>query len=207
MRPLPLRKQMKRTDTRILAAATVCLALLTIAVTPAAHAQCGPSLTPRAVAWNLTPALAAPKLAPAPAPKAEPEAKANPQANQPSIAGLWMTTFLAGGQIVDQGFDVWHSDGTELLNDNPPPASGNVCVGVWVQTDRNSYRLYHPSWTFDAKGNVNGTAIIRETVSVDAATGDTFKGTFTVDYYDLAGNHLTTQSVSGQLTGQRIVVD
>jgi hypothetical protein len=198
---------MKRIEPRIRAAATVCFALLTALAIPAVHAQCGPSLTPRSVAWNLTPALGAPKLAPAPTAKVEPESKASPRANQASIVGLWMTTFLVGGQIGDQGFDVWHADGTELLNDNPPPASGNVCVGVWVQTDRNSYRLYHPSWTFDAKGNVNGTAIIREAVSVDAATGDTFKGTFTVDYYDLAGNHLTGQSVSGQLTGQRIIVD
>jgi len=76
-----------------------------------------------------------------------------------------------------------------------------------VQTNRNSYRLHRPSWTSDAKGNVYGTAIIRETVSVDAATGDTFKGTFTVNYYDLAGSYLTSQSISGQLTGQRIVVD
>jgi hypothetical protein len=67
--------------------------------------------------------------------------------------------------------------------------------------------LHHPSRTSDAKGNVNGTAIIRETVSVDPATGDTFKGTFNVDYYDLAGNHLTGRSISGQLTGQRIIAD
>jgi hypothetical protein len=196
---------MKKSQTPIRAAATVCFALLTSVGIPAAHAQCGPSATPRAIAWNLAPALAFAK--PAPAAKAEPESEARAKTDQPSIAGLWMISFLSGGQVVDQGFDVWHADGTELLNDNPPPASGNVCVGVWVQTDRNSYRLYHPSWTFDAKGNVNGTAIIREIVAVDATTGDTFKGTFTVEVYDLAGNHLTSQSVAGQLTGQRIIVD
>jgi hypothetical protein len=196
---------MKRLDIRIRAAATVCIALFTTVGVQSAHAQCGPSLTPRPIAWNLAPALSAPKLSPAARPN--PEAQLGNQANQPSIVGLWTISFLVGGQVADQGFDVWHADGTELLNDNPPPASGNVCVGVWIQTDRNSYRLFHPSWTFDAKGNVNGTAIIRETVTVDAATGDTFKGAFSVDIYDLAGNHLTSQSVSGQLTGQRITVD
>jgi hypothetical protein len=42
---------------------------------------------------------------------------------------------------------------------------------------------------------------------VEAATGDTFKGTFSVDYYDLAGIHLTGQSISGRLTDQRIILD
>jgi hypothetical protein len=88
-------------------------------------------------------ALGAPNLAAAPAAQAEPEAKASPQVNQTSIVGLWMTAILVGGQIGDQSFDVWHADGTELLNDNPPPAGGNVCVRVSVRTDRNSYRLYH----------------------------------------------------------------
>jgi hypothetical protein len=198
---------MKPIDQRIRAAAIVCLALLATCAAPAAHAQCGPSINARATAWNLAPVMGAARPAPAP-----PADRLNPQAsraqgNQASIVGLWMISFFVGGQVADQGFDVWHADGTELLNDNPPPSSGNVCVGVWVQTDRNSYKLYHPSWTFDAKGNVNGTAIIRETVSVDATGGDTFKGTFTVDVYDLNGARIASQSAAGQLSGQRITVD
>ncbi len=30
----------------------------------------------------------------------------------PSIVGLWKTTFTSGGQVVDEGFDQWNSDGT-----------------------------------------------------------------------------------------------
>lgn len=46
-----------------------------------------------------------------------------------SIVGLWMTTFTSGGQVVDSGFDQWNADGTEILNDTPPPATGNVFLG------------------------------------------------------------------------------
>lgn len=121
-----------------------------------------------------------------------------------SIVGLWKTTFISGGQVVDQGFDQWNSDGTEILNDTPPPATGNVCLGVWVKSGENSVKLKHPSWTFDANGNLTGTAIIREQVSVDPK-GNTYKGTFTVDVFDLAGNPVF--HLAGTLKGERITVD
>src|ERR1700744_4534687 len=59
-----------------------------------------------------------------------PDPTANPQAAgaNGSIVGLWMTNFISQGQLVDQGFDAWLADGTEILNDNPPPATGNVCL-------------------------------------------------------------------------------
>jgi hypothetical protein len=64
--------------------------------------------------------------------------------------------------------------------------------------------LKHPSWTFDAAGNLNGTAIIRETVTVQP-DGNTFKGTFTVDVLDLRGTNL--QHIAGTLSGTRITID
>src|ERR1041385_339196 len=60
-----------------------------------------------------------------------------------SIIGFWHTVFLvdpeggystAGPNVFDEGFDSWHSDGTETLNDISPPPTGNVCMGVWNQT-------------------------------------------------------------------------
>jgi hypothetical protein len=54
------------------------------------------------------------------------------------IIGLWDIKFYSGGQLVDEGFDAWHGDGTETLNDTPPPVTGNVCLGVWAQTGKNS---------------------------------------------------------------------
>ncbi len=122
----------------------------------------------------------------------------------PTIVGLWKVTFVSGGQTVDEGFDQWNVGGTEILNDTPPPATGNVCLGVWEQTGQLSYKLKHPSWTFDSAGNLNGTVIIREQPIVDPR-GDSFKGPFTYDVYDLNGNLL--EHAAGIITGQRITVD
>jgi hypothetical protein len=121
-----------------------------------------------------------------------------------SIVGLWRTTFTSGGQVVDEGFDLWNSDGTEVLNDDPAPATGNVCLGVYVRSSRATYKLKHPSWTFDNAGNVNGTAIIREQVTV-AAGGNSYAGTYTIDIYDLSNNLLA--HFAGPIAAQRITVD
>jgi hypothetical protein len=134
-------------------------------------------------------------------------AEATPRADDgqgASIVGLWKSTFTSGGQVVDQGFDQWSSDGTEILNDDPAPATGNVCLGVYVKSGPSTYKLKHPSWTFDAAGNLTGAAIIREQVTV-APGGNSYKGPFTIDIYDLSGNHLA--HFSGTITAQRITVD
>jgi hypothetical protein len=120
-----------------------------------------------------------------------------------SIVGLWKTTFTSGGQVIDQGFDQWNSDGTEILNDEPPPQTGNVCLGVYVKAGP-SYKLKHPSWTYDANGNLTGTAIIREQVTV-RPDANTYQGTFTIDLYDLNGNHLG--QFGGTIAATRIAVD
>lgn len=116
---------------------------------------------------------------PAPAADSKPNAGA-------SIVGLWYIQFVSGGYIVDQAFDAWHSDGTEILNDFTDPIEDNVCLGVWSQTG-STYKLKHPSWTFDTSGNLTGTAIIGEHVTVDS-TGNAFSGTYTIDLFDTAGN-------------------
>jgi hypothetical protein len=154
------------------------------------------------------------RLAPPPPQEAQPEATPNLAASpiqtgvnnsaEVPIAGLWLTTFTSGGQVADVGFDQWNLDGTEILNDDPPPQTGNVCLGVFVKSALSTYKLKHPSWTFDASGNVNGTAIIRELIFMDPG-GNTYHGTFTVDIYDLSGTHLS--QVGGTLTATRITVD
>lgn len=119
----------------------------------------------------------------------------------PSIVGLWQVTFLYDGEVFDEAFDAWHSDGNEVLNDYTNPIEGNVCLGVWEQTGRNTYKLKHPSWTFDSSGNLTGTAIIRETVIVNA-TAQSYSGPVTVDVYDLSGN--LTATYSEQVEAKRI---
>jgi hypothetical protein len=120
------------------------------------------------------------------------------------IVGLWHTVFTSGGQTVDEGFDMWTSDGLEVLNDTPPPATGNVCLGVWAKTGGNTIKLNHPSWTFDANGNLNGTAVIKETISVDPGN-NSFKGTFTIDIFTLQGQNVF--HLEGTVAATRITVN
>src|SRR5271169_189290 len=84
-------------------------------------------------------------------------------ANDPgdrSIVGLWDTQWqqLSPGPAAffDEGYDQFHSDGTEVLNDIPAPSTGNICLGVFVKTGRLSYDLHHVFWTFDGSGNLIG---------------------------------------------------
>ncbi len=147
--------------------------------------------------------------------EASPEAEASPAADESnapasrdvhpgSIVGLWKVDFNSGGQTVDQAFEIWHGDGTEVLNDTTPPAEGNVCFGVWTQSGPRTFRLKHPSWAFDPAGNLVGTVMIRETVTL-TNDGNRFHGTATVEFFDLAGN--SQGSEQGTISGTRVEVD
>jgi hypothetical protein len=62
-----------------------------------------------------------------------------------------------------------------------------VCLGVWKKVGPRTSKLKHPAWNWDASGNLIGTLIIRETVTLDAE-GDSYQGTYAFDFYDLNGN-------------------
>ena len=169
-------------------------------------AQCGvpiprlPVAMPEGIAARQTPNATQAPAAREAAESAKPRA-----ANDSfSIVGLWNVNFVSGGVSVDQGFDQWNSDGTEILNDTPPPATGNICLGVWTKTGPTTFKLKHPSWTFDNSGNLNGTAVIRETITLGPGA-DSFQGPFTVDVFDLNGKNL--MHLDGTITGTRINVD
>jgi hypothetical protein len=134
----------------------------------------------------------------------EPGAPAAP-GNQ-AIVGLWLSTVLIGGQPVYQGFESFTSDGLEFLNDNGAPQAGNVCLGVWAATGRNTLKVNHPSWNYDNNGNVIGTVIIKSQITLDPA-GNSYQGTVTVDTYDLNGKPVPGGSFSGQLTATRITAN
>lgn len=130
----------------------------------------------------------------------------SPTALQPglpaSIVGLWTVTFYSGGVIVDQAFDAWHSDGTELLNDFTDPIEGNVCLGAWTQTGPQTYKLKHPSWTFDTNGTLTGTAWIFETVTLGPG-GNGYDGPYTISLFDTEGNPIATYG--GTIKAYRIM--
>src|SRR5262249_20241284 len=68
-----------------------------------------------------------------------------------SIVGLWHIQFLSpDGEVVNEGFDQFHSDGTEILNDihQPTPAngSGTICLGVFESKGNGTYGVMHRFW-------------------------------------------------------------
>lgn len=165
-----------------------------------ARAQCS-AMTPKpAIAWQALPSYAPMYLPPSRPDRSTPEARGG----SPSIVGLWQVNFTSGGQVVDQAFEVYHGDGTELMVDTSAPASDNVCVGVWAQTGGLTFKLNHPSWTFDAQGNLNGTATIKLDITLDA-NSNIFTGTFAVDVFDLHGTVL--QHLTGTVAAKRVTVD
>ncbi|MBV9726607.1 MAG: hypothetical protein JO299_15715 [Gammaproteobacteria bacterium] len=123
-----------------------------------------------------------------------------------SLVGLWHTYFLSGGQVFDEGFDQFTSDGLEILNDTAPPqpanGSGTICLGVFKKTGHGTFKLRHPFWSFDAKGVLVGTGLILEHIVLDK-DADSYSGSFSFLTYDLTG--ALTFETTGELRAQRIV--
>ena len=183
----------------ILAVAVLaCYALL-----PAtARASCGPAANARA--GVLSPAL--PSLQ---KPELVQRAAASTGASRPaSIVGLWHVLLVSDGQPFDEGFDAWHSDGTETLNDTSPPqpanGAGTVCLGVYKKIGPGTYKLKHPFWSFDANANLAGRGVLAEIVTLDAG-GNSYHGSFTLELFDLSGNLIF--EATGDLTAERITPD
>ena len=144
-----------------------------------------------------------------------------------SIVGLWKFTFVSDGTaypaqipagvVLDFGTAIWHSDGTEItFSGGRPPSSGDVCMGVWEQTGRATFRLKHialgwvSSDTPPPVGPVSpaafvGPAIIRQTVKV-GPSGHTFQGTLTIDQF--ASDEVTLlEHIGGTVTATRVTPD
>jgi hypothetical protein len=127
----------------------------------------------------------------------------------PAIVGLWLVKFYSGGQLFDQGFDQFHSDGLEILNDIAPPvppsSSGTICLGVWKEVDHNTIKLRHPAWVFDANANLSAGIVILETITVDA-NRNSYSGTFTYQVYDPDFKNLISET-KGEVKAHRVTVD
>ena len=134
------------------------------------------------------------------------------QGGEDSIVGLWDVIFKdSGGNFFDEGYDQFHADGTEILNDIPNPAFGNVCLGVYERDDHHkplSYRLHHVFWNFDGGGNLAGRGEWDSVLTLDHS-GNNYSGTWTMNNFDLSGNLITSGPLapsSGTLKAKRIMV-
>ena len=130
------------------------------------------------------------------------------QDDDASIVGFWHVLFVSGGQVFDEGYDQWHSDWTEILNDTAPPqpanGTGTICLGVYKKTGPRTYKSKHPFWSFDATGTLVGTGVILENLIVDPS-GNDYTGSFEWITYDLNGH--VTSDTKGELKAKRITVD
>ena len=125
-----------------------------------------------------------------------------------SIVGMWYTEFLLGDgpDLYDQGFEQFHSDGTELMVDNAvPPSFGNVCVGVWEPDGPRTIKLRHVTWNWDDQGHKAGTFQLLVTLTVDQR-GTAFKGTYVADSFDLSGALIPDLHAEGKVHARRITV-
>ncbi len=136
---------------------------------------------------------------------------ASPAAAQEPIVGFWKVKLIAehsanvpDGTVVDQGYQQWHSDGTEMMNSSRPPATSSFCLGVWEKTGPSAYRLNHFAISWNPDGSLLGPARFQVNISV-SHDHNSFAGTFTIDQYNQTG--VLQSHVGGRIEGGRITVD
>jgi hypothetical protein len=181
----------------VLAVATVALALAPMAAAECGSLNAGPNpgalLKPQA--WNGSDDLSASLML---------------VSDNDPVVGFWKVKLTAkdtpgipDGTVLDDGFQQWHSDGTEIMNSSRVPATGNFCMGVWKKTAPSKYRLNHFGLSWDLSNTYVGPANIRSNI-VLSNDGNKFTGTFTIDQYDTNGNVLA--HLQGQIVGKRETV-
>jgi hypothetical protein len=127
------------------------------------------------------------------------------------IVGFWRVTFVSkgtpgvpDGTVLNDGFQQWHSDGTEIHNADAPAAAGNICLGVWKKTGKYHYTLNHFYLVSDpATDTVIARVQLREEIDLDHG-GDEHFGIVTFDVYDLNGKLLN--HTQGTVQATRITV-
>jgi hypothetical protein len=121
------------------------------------------------------------------------------------IVGFWRVKYLLpDGSVLDDAYQQWHSDGTEIHNAAGPAAQGNICLGTWKKTGKFHYTLNHFYLQSDPTTDTLQNRIqIREEIDLDHGGNEHF-GTFTIDGYDLKGN--PSFHVQGTVQATRITV-
>jgi hypothetical protein len=125
---------------------------------------------------------------------------------QPSIVGFWHFKQMSGMNVFDAGFELWHSDGTEIYNSGSrAPDTGNFCMGVWRQIGPRHYFLNHRAIGWAPGGTEPAyVATILEDVTL-SPNGNSFSGSYIVTAYDLSGHFLQVVS-KGKVKATRISV-
>lgn len=122
-----------------------------------------------------------------------------------TIVGFWKRIELTGGLLTDIGFNQFSVGGTELLNDSPPPATGNnICMGAWKRIGARTYTVVHPFFVFDDSGKKPIAISIERTHLTVSRDGNTFAGRWHQDNYDFSGNVLPGTHFEGTTSGTRI---
>jgi hypothetical protein len=139
------------------------------------------------------------------------EEETNFPENRYAIVGLWKMTMTAKGNKapkdgtpIDFGYQVWHSDGTELITSGSrPPSTGDVCQGAWERTSYHHYVLNHFGLSWDPTGTVFvGPANIKEEIVVDESRNH-YAGTFEIIQYS-TDEKTVLGGVKGVVTGDRV---
>ncbi len=119
-----------------------------------------------------------------------------------SIVGLWHVVHTqSNGTLLFEGFDTWHSDGTEEELGNLPPSTGAVCLGVWSQNGQKTQLLTHVDWLYDENENWTGTLNMTQSNKL-SKDGNSYKGSFDAKFYDTNGN--LTQEITGTTAADRL---
>ncbi|HEY3777849.1 MAG TPA: hypothetical protein VGL35_07310 [Rhizomicrobium sp.] len=119
-----------------------------------------------------------------------------------SIVGLWHVVHTqSNGTLLFEGFDTWHSDGTEEELGNLPPSTGAVCLGVWSQNGKKMQLLTHVDWLYDANENWVGTLNMTQSNKL-SKDGNSYNGSFDAKFYDTDGN--LTQDITGTTAADRL---
>jgi hypothetical protein len=135
---------------------------------------------------------------------------------QASVVGMWHSVLrLESGDVYDEVFQHFHSDGTELIISNGiPPLLGNVCMGVWKRVGARIYRLRHMTWNWgpdvhpfwEVQGTHIGHFELVVTLRLDGS-GRHYTGRWTAQNFDVDGNHLKDLDAEGVVNAVRIDVD
>jgi hypothetical protein len=122
------------------------------------------------------------------------------------IVGFWRVKYvLPDGTVLDDAYQQWHSDGTEIHNAEAPAAAGAICLGVWKKTGKHHYTLNHFFWASDpATDTVTTLVQLREEIDLDQGGNEHF-GIVTFDVYDPNGKFLN--HTQGTVQATRITVN